>query len=163
MFWCAVYHLSPSLSLAPSSLPSSRSHSLLLSLLFSPFSVPPAQSVVIATSTSPPYTAGNSLQLTCTATLPDLSLNSANISAQINWRKGEIPLNISNHRISVVDQQTGGSSRVQQLTIDPLSDHLDSGDYVCDVIFSVIGTDIVSPLVSSAETPITVEGMYAVT
>ena len=153
-------YLSPSLSslsLPPSpSLPPSLS--LCVSLL-NPSLVPAPESVVIATSSSPPYKAGNDLQLTCTVTLPNLNLNYDKISAQITWRKGDHPINISNPRISVEDSVTSGNSRVQHLTIDPLSDKTDSGDYVCDLVLSVNDTDITSPLTSSDETLVTVEGV----
>ena len=94
-----------SLSLSPSPpLPPS----LCVSLL-TPFLVPAPQSVVIATSSSPPYKAGSDLQLTCTVTLPNLNLNYDKISAQITWTKGDHPINISNPRISVEDSVPAGT------------------------------------------------------
>ena len=95
-----------------------------------PFTVP-QPNVAISTNHTPPLYADTGLTFTCTVSL-DSSVDT-DVSVSVTWTG---PRTISGERYSVMEASGSGGTYTGSLTISPLAEGPDDGQYTCSMTVS---------------------------
>ena len=96
------------------------------------FIIVPQPNVTLSASHSGILHPGTVLTLTCTVTLDDTNVDSGE-SVEMTWSG---PRNIPGERDSVMEASGSGESYTDSLTISPLVEGKDDGQYMCSVTVS---------------------------